>query len=161
MFNRLLLLTVLLSSTLLIGCQDQNIIRSDYTIRSGSSFGFCVGICYKELSLNEFQAVLRIDEDGRTNNSNARIQSKREVSNSEWSRVKNLVNEQAFKNLPDVIGCPDCADGGSEWIEIQSPDLSKRVVFEYGDPPSEIASLASILAQAREEMYVPVETASN
>ncbi|CAF4279798.1 unnamed protein product, partial [Rotaria sordida] len=33
--------------------------------------------------------------------------------------------------LDDRIGCPGCADGGIEWIEVNWSKESKRVTFEY------------------------------
>ena len=41
------------------------------------------------------------------------------------------INLEDFKNLDDVIGCPDCADGGAEWLELSINDTLKRVTFEY------------------------------
>ena len=29
-----------------------------------------------------------------------------------------------------MYGCPDCADGGSEWVEITHEGITKRVTFE-------------------------------
>ena len=39
--------------------------------------------------------------------------------------------------MPETIGCPDCADGGAEWIEIKLANGEKhKVTFEYMNAPS-------------------------
>jgi hypothetical protein len=37
-----------------------------------------------------------------------------------------------FLNCLNVIGCPDCADGGGEWIEVSVAGESHRVTFDNG-----------------------------
>jgi hypothetical protein len=70
-------------------------------------------------------------------------------------RVINAMNE--------VYGCPDCADGGSEWIEIRNEEgteHTKRVTFEYGKAPKEIEKLVNLLRPLKEELsakYVPIQ----
>jgi hypothetical protein len=37
--------------------------------------------------------------------------------------------------MDTVIGCPDCADGGAEWLELGFEKEVKRVTFEYMHEP--------------------------
>ena len=53
--------------------------------------------------------------------------------------------------LDDRIGCPDCADGGAEWIEIDSMDGVKRVTFENGQTVNGIEPLVEKLRQLRNQ----------
>ena len=39
----------------------------------------------------------------------------------------------SFFILEERIGCPDCADGGSEWIEILANNKTYKVTFENGE----------------------------
>lgn len=133
-----------------IGCAQNDIIRSDYTIKSGSSFGMCVENCYQELSVNEYQVVLKIAD---RINDDPEVFTKRTVANEEWNQILDQIDEEAFRALPEVIGCPDCADGGAEWIEVQSLDLVKKITFEYGNPPAELAELATILREKRDDLF--------
>ncbi|WP_428236125.1 hypothetical protein [Gracilimonas sp.] len=138
---------------ILSGCSQGDIIESNYTIKSGSSFGMCVGPCFQEVSINESQAVLRIRENkGEGGLSELKVENKRAVSPQEWGEIQSLVNQEAITALPKVIGCPDCADGGAEWIEIQSPGLVKKVTFEYGQPPAQIKELVDRLRETRESL---------
>lgn len=148
-------LSVILFAMVMVftGCNQGNIIESEYTIKSGSSFGMCIGPCYQEVSLNESQAVLRVretkSEGGQTD---LKVENKRAVTSEEWSELTALVDQNAISALPEVIGCPDCADGGAEWIEIQSPGFVKKVTFEYRNPPAQIEELVNRLRETRENM---------
>ena len=148
-------LPLILSAILVvfIGCSQGDIIESEYTIKSGSSFGMCVGPCYQELSVNESQAVLRIretkSEGGQTD---LKVENKRTVTAQEWNELKALVDQEAISALPEIIGCPDCADGGAEWIQIQSPGFVKKVTFEYRQPPAQIEELVTKLRETREDL---------
>ncbi|WP_421775389.1 hypothetical protein [Gracilimonas sp.] len=145
--------TLFLAFMFLSGCSQGDIIESSYTIKSGSSFGMCTGPCYQEMSLNESQAVLRVRESkGEGGLSELKVESKRAVSPQEWSEIQSLVDQEALNALPKVIGCPDCADGGAEWVEIRSPGFVKKVTFEYGQPPAQIKELADRLRETRESL---------
>ena len=59
----------------------------------------------------------------------------RSFSSEEWDSLTHLIDPDAFLALDSVIGCPDCADGGAEWIEIEYGDQSHKVSFEYLNAP--------------------------
>ena len=136
-------------SFLFIGCSQGDIIESDYTINSGSSFGMCVENCYQELSINENKAVLKVR---KIRGDDELKKYKRSVTAQEWNDIKALIDQESFNVLPEVIGCPDCADGGAEWIEIKSFGFVKRVTFEYGQPPAQIEELVTKLRETREDL---------
>lgn len=147
--SALLILLVALFS----GCNEVDLIQSDYTLYSGSSFGMCAGDeCRQELTLNEYQAVLRTGAWTTDGNTELKVKEKRGVSADEWNAVLSLVDEGVLRSLPEVNGCPDCADGGAEWIEIRSPDLKKKITFEYRHAPEAIQDLTDKLRSIRDEM---------
>ena len=47
--------------------------------------------------------------------------------------------------LKEIIGCPDCLDGGAEWIEVSCDGKAHRVEFDYHAPPSAISHLVYLL----------------
>jgi hypothetical protein len=47
--------------------------------------------------------------------------------------------------LDSIFGCPDCADGGAEWIEINTIDKKHKITFEFGKEPEELKSLLGYL----------------
>ncbi len=56
----------------------------------------------------------------------------------EFSLFTGKINLGEFLKLDAVIGCPDCDDGGTEWIEIRSIDKIHKVAFEFMDEPSAV-----------------------
>lgn len=70
-----------------------------------------------------------------------------QTDSDEWQALAQSLNREAFYQLPDTMGCPDCADGGAEWIEIEEDDKKYRVTFEYG---ADIPQIAPLLAKVRE-----------
>ena len=63
----------------------------------------------------------------------------RSIDCTEWNSINNNIDLDAFYNLEEVIGCPDCADGGAAWIEIQTLTKTHKVTFDYMSPPTEIS----------------------
>lgn len=92
-------------------------------IRSGWSFGMCVDNC---------EAAVEIAQDGATFRSTSKTETITPVlalwgavSEQEWQTLA-----ASFSTLPDVIvGCPDCADEGREWIEVEQGGNKKRLDF--------------------------------
>src|SRR5687767_9814391 len=80
---------------------------ADLIVRSGTSFGMCIGRCITELSIEGEEAVLlERSRDG----SNPRTRTAR-LTAEEWAALVALADVDDFDNLPETIGCPDCADG--------------------------------------------------
>jgi hypothetical protein len=75
------------------------------------------------------------------------------ISIQEWDSLIESVNMDSLLSLDDIIGCPDCADGGGEWIEITKVDMLKRVTFEYGKTVEPIQSLIEKVRVIRERFY--------
>lgn len=110
------------------------------TIRYGTSFGECLGYCIRSITLTESELALTKsgwDMEGMLpvlNNSES-------FEPTEWNALIDEINYDAFSQLDSVIGCPDCADGGAEWIQINKGSLSYKVVFEYMNAPDQISAL--------------------
>ncbi len=63
----------------------------------------------------------------------------------QFQSIASLVDWEAFRSLDETIGCPDCADGGGQWIEISRGGEVHRVTYEYGTPPPELEELVNEL----------------
>ena len=61
-----------------------------------------------------------------------------------------MVDVAAITRLEGVHGCPDCADGGAEWIEIDTGSGPIRVTFEFGDTLPGIGPLQAEIRALRE-----------
>jgi hypothetical protein len=68
---------------------------------------------------------------------------------SDYNRLMQVVNQDIteFWNLPDRIGCPDCTDGGAEWIKIEKDGKTKKVVFEYRNDVEPIKNMQFVLRE--------------
>lgn len=124
-------------------------VSQPLTIRSGTSFGMCVGHCQKQVEITgqivtvEFKSFRDKDQYPDKACSN-------QTDSEEWQALVQSLNREAFHQLPDTIGCPDCADGGAEWIEVEEGDKKYRVTFEYGTDIPEIGPLLTKVRELRE-----------
>jgi hypothetical protein len=120
------------------------------TIRSTTSFGFCLGYCRTTLdvSSNEFAFV----EEGTRSTDVTPRRRTGSISSSEWESLAGAVDRDRVQALPDVIGCPDCADGGAESIEIHGEGWRKTVTFEFGANVPELQPLLDRVRALRERV---------
>ena len=150
----LIILLAQLSSCQISGPDDE--VSDVSVIRSGTSFGFCVGYCITELTIEPSQLRFSRKSWDRDGTGPPDLLLERSISNDIWNRLINLVDFVAIRGMREVYGCPDCTDGGSEWIEVTHSGETKRVTFEYNailEPITELVdSLRSIRATFLDEL---------
>ncbi len=117
-------------------------------VKTGKSFGFCVGYCSLEVTITSTNTQF-VSSSWDQSNYPTKIENIKTDENN-WNDILNHINIEEFEKLDDVIGCPDCADGGSEWIEIIYPDRSKKVTFEYLSDLDGMNELLEILRTIRD-----------
>ena len=143
------LLLLVASPILTASCDDAPFghLPDDAVIRWGTSFGECIGYCTQEVEVTPTLARLtRTSSD--PSHYPARVEE-RDVSGATWSDLRAAVEASDITSLDDIYGCPDCADGGAEWVEVETQGSKKKVVFEAGDPPRGVASLVDALRSVR------------
>ena len=59
-----------------------------------------------------------------------------------------------FDGLNAVLGCPDCADGGAEYLELVRDGKSDRVTFEYGNEPPTFTKVVSNFRQVLADLDI-------
>ena len=64
-----------------------------------------------------------------------------------WQALIAAIDETALAALPEVIGCPGCADGPTEWLEVRRGAFQKSVRFSPWDDLG--AKNAALLQQVR------------
>lgn len=116
---------------------------SIYFIEHGSSFNLCEGYCYHQ-SIFTKDLMIKLAKSW-TEDQPIKYDSL-QMDNKIWERMVNSINVRAFYMLPNRIGCPDCLDGGAEWIRIGTKNNSWLVDFDYG---SHITTLDNLLAILR------------
>ncbi|MEQ8523538.1 hypothetical protein [Gracilimonas sp.] len=142
------------SCLLFAGCSQNDILESDYVIRYGTSFGECMGDCYRETSITKYQATLRVQEYQQGKQTELEVRAEKGLTVQDFEQINSLVDTDIIQALPEAIGCPDCADGGAEWIEIQSPGLHKKVTFEYLNEPNSVKDLVTKLRELQNNLYI-------
>jgi len=100
---------------------------------STTSFGMCMGYCTTRLEISEGQAVLiRTARGGRGVSDLPDQRFTAALAPNEWQEIARLAENTKLDGLPDVIGCPDCADGGAESLTIVGAEGSKTISFDHG-----------------------------
>ena len=102
-------------------------------ISRGTSFGECIGYCRTQLDVTPTQVtVTQLSWDPHS----PPLVSNGPSSGQTWTELTGAFAGSGFQGLQATYGCPDCADGGAEWVEVEFDDgASKRVTFEYGHAP--------------------------
>jgi len=150
-----LLITAFMSALLFDQCSsvaEQPLTdTAPITIRTGTSFGMCVGnSCRKDYVFNGTSVTL--SQGGtRTQTQTPDKTCERTISAADWTSLRAAAADlDAFRKQPNVIGCPDCADGGAEYIELQQNDSRHRVTFPFGKTIPGFEPLVNALRQQRE-----------
>ena len=143
MFRKLFLALAL---ALLPAClsPSETLTAEGLVLRSGTSFGMCMGYCVTELTVTSDE--LRLVETSRDPAQAERVR-RAALAPGEWEEILALANAESLEGLAEVLGCPDCADGGAEWIEVEHQGEKRRVTFEYG---SEVEPIQPLVDKARE-----------
>jgi hypothetical protein len=127
---------------------DESLAPGVVELTSGTSFGMCAGYCLTELVI-ESQAV-RFTERSHPIAPLPERTRTLPLSPDDAEQISALVDVAEIERLEGVHGCPDCADGGAEWIQIRTSDGTVRVTFEYGAVLPGIAQLQAALRAQRE-----------
>jgi hypothetical protein len=122
-------------------------------VTSETSFGMCAGYCKTTLELTATGAVLEREAWGRGAGANLPKQRlTAPLSAAEWQEIAELAAAAKIEGLPDVIGCPDCADGGAESLGIQGTGRNKTIKFDHGATVKEAQPLIERVRAIRAKM---------
>jgi len=114
---------------------------------STTSFGMCMGYCSTRLEISEGGAVLvRSARGGGGAPDLPEQRFTQSLSADEWAEIARLAGQAKLDGLPDVIGCPDCADGGAETLTIERAGAGRTITFEHG---AAIAEAQPVLDRVR------------
>jgi hypothetical protein len=135
---------VLILGLLVSSCTEED--GSEITlVNYGTSFGECIGYCIHDLDINQTLATL--ERIGWIDSIVTQTCSQN-LDDNHWDQIITSIDVETFFGLPETIGCPDCTDGGAEWVEIELQNGEKyRVTFEYHNEPSELLSLMAKLRE--------------
>lgn len=146
------LLFISLFISLLFGCNTTQPITSIDQIISvthGTNFGHCRGYCRKEVVFTEGQ-IEYIESSVDSEKNPVKVENFKNASS--WKSITDKIDWEKFNNLQESYGCPDCADGGSEYIEIKTASATKRVTIEFGKDLIELEPLLTELRNQRKKL---------
>ncbi len=148
-----LLLFLSLSASILFGCNTTKPAASNDQIISvmhGTNFGHCRGYCRKEVVFGEKQ--IEYIESSVDADHNPPKKESFEISAANWKNITDKIDWNTFNALEESYGCPDCADGGSEYIEIKTTSGTKRVTIEFNKEASQLEPLLTELRSQRKKL---------
>jgi len=135
----LILISIILFSN--FQCEEEkmeNTMQVEY-LSYGTSFGECLGYCVREILVSGGVTFTKSGwglEGSLPDSSCSLVFIK-----SPLPGYLDDINLDAFLEMNETIGCPDCADGGAEWLELGFENEVKRVTFEYMNEPEELKIL--------------------
>lgn len=119
------------------------------SVLHGTNFGHCRGYCRKDVVFYPNQVDYFEASVDSTRNP---VKVENFKNSSAWKSIVAKIDWNKFKNLEESYGCPDCADGGSEYIEIKTVSGTKRVTIEFNKEMSELEPLLTELRAQRKKL---------
>ncbi|MGR3809272.1 hypothetical protein [Jiulongibacter sp. NS-SX5] len=146
------ILTIVLMS--FSSCEKMKIkSENGLKITTGTFFGECVGRCFQQVTFTTDSPDLIYEVRPYLNGtSNGDLVFEDIISEDERKEIADSFKFSSFLELEDIYGCPDCADGGGEFIEISDGETSHKVTFEYFSTVKGIEKLVTLLRNKREEL---------
>jgi hypothetical protein len=132
---------------------DAAALDGPFVVAGGTSFGMCGGYCTTELTVDG--TLVRFRESSMDTQRYPTRTRTLQLTQAEWDRIRTHADRATVTSVAGVHGCPDCADGGAEWVEIRTASDSVRVTFEYGRVLAPIASLQEELRALRRRFTQP------
>jgi hypothetical protein len=120
-------------------------------INSGTSYGECWGYCVFELQIDNSNALFTASGWGWYEFPDLLLEDN--LSQEMWQQIIELIDFEYFQALDEVYGCPDCADGGAEFIEIIYDGVAKQVTFDAYTEIDGMQELTILLRDLRDEYW--------
>ncbi len=141
-----------------IGCgssKNAETTSSIVKIQHGTSYGNCVGYCWNEFTLDGNTISESRKATGRGDRSKyPDMNTSKELKTTDWDALLKSIDSNKLKGLAETIGCPDCADGGAEWISVEYSDGTiKKVTIEANAVIPEIDAAMKLLRKYGENYF--------
>jgi hypothetical protein len=148
-----IILIIFISIQFLTSCEaEDDLLTYDSDIVSigyGTSFGD-IGYCNRKIEI--IGTDINFKATGQTVTGDLpEIDINGTISIEDWEELVNSIEFLVFRNMEEVIGCPDCTDGGAEWIEITTDNISHKIIFELENEPEEVEEYIESLRELIED----------
>ena len=124
----------------IVTCKKEN--NTILKVRYGTSFGEYMGYCKKDIIITRDH--IEFIKSGWVDTLKTKS-FKDSIEGNKWSELTQKINIPKFNSLKTIIGCPDCANCGAEWIEIETMESKHKVTFASGNEPDEVKSYIETL----------------
>lgn len=114
------------------------------SITHGTSFGHCRGYCIKEEKYTP--TALTYTQRSWDTSKLKPMSTAYPYTQKDFDALIAKLDLKKWNGLEDRIGCPDCADRGSEYIILETKQGTRKVTF---DAYSTVVSLDELLTQMR------------
>jgi hypothetical protein len=115
---------------------------------AGWSFGMCAGTCRADLVLDDDHLILT----GSDRAGAPLIETQASLTVDGRAALDSALATLGDTPLEPQYGCPDCADGGASYLVVDRAGTSTRHDMEFGNPPPELADLASLSSRIIDAM---------
>lgn len=130
------------------GSATEAVAPDTVVIRTGTSFGMCVGYCNQDYVIQGTTLTLTQRANGEPRQHPTKT-CRFTLDAGVQKQLLAMINFEQFSKQPATIGCPDCADGGAEYVELQVGEQKHRVTFDYGRTIPGFEPLVDLLRQQR------------
>ncbi|MCG8410991.1 MAG: hypothetical protein MI739_06885 [Bacteroidales bacterium] len=132
---------LLLLSILAISCKKES---TDDFMTNTDILGISYGQLYS--TSNGFSSIgIKITKDTLSFSVDSVVTKTTIIKSDILADLKNKVNLIVFRNLEEVIGCPDCDGSGAEILGIVTTSFSHEIKFEKGNEPEDLTNLVNDL----------------
>lgn len=142
---------LILSQCAVFKGNENKIIR----ITHGTSFGHCRGYCIKEEIYTE-KSMTYVKRGWDTTQTKPVSWSFKTKKNN-FEDITKRFSYLKFQELDSIIGCPDCADAGAEYLIIETKKGTRKVVFDAYSSPTGIETFLEYIREKRKELELKVE----
>ena len=108
----------------------------------GYYFGECGGACRADLVIDASSEVSLTVSDW---NGDVYYTGASTLSGDGTGELLSTFLELDVDTLQEVYGCPDCADGGGEYVTFPIEDGTWRSDYEHSNPPPELIGLDAVM----------------
>ena len=122
-------------------------------ISAGWSFGMCIGSCLGDLVISGDSVTYTISDwyPGTPILVNSGT-----LTASGRTELEGYAAGLVGVNLQAVYGCPDCADGGASYVELDREGPQSHHDYEYNYPPAELLDIDTATRDIMDALFTCV-----
>ena len=120
-------------------CKDNGIDTTEFHITYSYGAGECIGYCETKFEIHS-SCIVKTERGWASGGDTTKYPRRVNILPIDSLEYDSLIQSlnAGFYFLPDVIGCPDCNDGGWAEIIVATPETTKSISFPFGRSIPEI-----------------------